>query len=204
MLNDFDFYEALPRKYKKMLSKFAMKIKMPAGEELYVQGDHCESILFLTKGRVRVYRHHESGQTVTLYYLEAGEQCNLNFTSALASAPAVGTAVTETEIEGFNVPVSYIAKMFLKEPLYQQYVLDINVKRMEHLALMIEEIRFTKLDERVLNWMKELDTEYISMTHEEIANHHGTSREVISRMLKKFEKEGIVSLARKEIHLLSR
>ena len=199
---EFDFYSELPRKYKKMLDKHAMKVTMPSGVTLFSQGDLCKSILFVTKGRVRVYRHHESGQTVTLYYLEPGEQCNVNFTAALTSAPAMGTAETETEVEGYDVPASYIAKMFLKDPIYQQYVLDLNVKRMEHMAGMIEDIRFTKLDERVLNWLKDLDMKTISMTHEEIANHHGTSREVISRLLKKFEKEGLLSLSRKEITML--
>ena len=200
-MQELDFYDQLPRKYKKMLNKHAMKVSMPSGTTLFSQGDICESILFLTKGRVRVYRHHESGQTVTLYYLEAGEQCNVNFTAALTSAPAMGTAETETDIEGYDVPASYIAKMFLKDPIYQQYVLDLNVKRMEHMAGMIEEIRFTNLDERVFNWMKSLESKTIMMTHEEIANHHGTSREVISRMLKKFEKEGLLTLSRKEITL---
>ena len=198
----FDFYDELPKKYKKMLEKYAMKITMPADTLLYEQGDICHGILFLTKGRVRVYRHHESGQTVTLYYLEAGEQCNLNFTSALSSAPALGTAISETEIEGFDVPVQYIAKMFLKDSIYQQYVLDINVKRMEHMAEMIEDIRFTKLDERILTWMRALNTKVISMTHEEIANHHGTSREVVSRLLKKFEKQGLIILSRKSIEII--
>jgi len=201
-MQEFDFYKALPKKYKKMLDKHAMKVTMPAGKTLFEQGDICTSILFVTKGRVRVYRHHESGQSVTLYYLEPGEQCNVNFTAALTSAPAMGTAEAETEIQGYDVPATYIAKMFLKDPIYQQYVLDLNVKRMEHMAGMIEEIRFTHLDERVLNWMKGLELKVISMTHEEIANHHGSSREVISRMLKKFEKEGLVSLSRKEITLL--
>lgn len=201
---EFDFYNELPRKYKKMLDKHAMKVTMPAGKTLFSQGDICESILFVTKGRVRVYRHHESGQTVTLYYLEPGEQCNVNFTAALTSAPAMGTAETETEVQGYDVPASYIAKMFLKDPVYQEYVLSLNVTRMEHMAGMIEDIRFTKLDERVLNWLKGLKIDIISMTHEEIANHHGTSREVISRLLKKFEREGILTLSRKEITLLNR
>lgn len=195
-------FNDLPKKYQKMLLKHATKVKVPVDTILYSQGDICRSILFLTTGRVRVYRHHESGQTITLYYFEAGEQCNLNFTSALNSAPALGTAISETEIEGFDIPTQYIAKLFLKDPIYQQYVLDLNVKRMEHMASMIEDIRFTKLDTRILNWLKEQDTKTITMTHEEISTHHGTSREVVSRMLKKFEKEGFVALSRKEITLL--
>lgn len=198
----FDFYDDLSSIYKKMLDEHAKKVTIAAGETLFFQGDICESILFVTKGRIRVYRHHEGGQTLTLYYLEPGEQCNVNFTAALTSSPAMGTAQTETEVEGFDLPASYIAEMFLKDPIYQQYVLDLNVKRMEHMASMIEEIRFTHLDERVLSWMRGLGVDTISMTHEEIANHHGSSREVISRMLKKFENQGLITLSRKEIKLL--
>ena len=201
-MKEFDFFEGLPKRYQKLLEKYAVKMTIPAGMTLFQQGDICKSILFVTKGRVKVYRHHESGQMVTLYYLEPGEQCNVNFTSAFNSAPAVGSAETETEVEGYDVPVEFIAKMFTKDSHYQQYVFDLYIKRMEGMAGMIEDIRFTKLDERLLNWLRAQEEKVITLTHEQIAMHHGTSREVVSRLLKRFEKEGLVTLSRKAIEVL--
>ena len=175
---------------------------IPKETVLFYQGDICRSILFIVEGRVRVYRHHENGQSVTLYYLEPGEQCNVNFTSALNSAPAVGTAECETEVIGYDIPVEYVAKLFLKEPVYQQYVFDIYVKRMEHMAHMIEDIRFSTLDDRLLAWLQKQKENPIKMTHEMIASHLGTSREVVSRLLKRFEKEGRIRLSRGMIERL--
>ena len=201
-MQQFEFFDHIPRRYQKMLLKYAKPMTIPAGMTLFTQGDICETILFVVSGRVRVYRHHESGQSLTLYYLETGEQCNVNFTSANNSAPAVGTAETETEVVGFDVPVEYIVKLFKKDSVYQQFVFDLYTKRMEHMAEMIEDIRFTKLDDRVLAWLRDQESKTIEMTHETIAMHHGTSREVISRLLKRFEKEGLVKLSRGSIEVL--
>jgi CRP/FNR family transcriptional regulator len=198
----FSFFNKLDKNSKELLQKNSMYIKVPIGTQLYAQGDICSDILFLTKGRVRVTRQHENGQSVLLYYFSQGEQCNVNFTSSYNSAPAVGTAIAETDLEGYDVSAELIAKLFVEDKEFQRYVFDQYVNRLESMASLIEEIRFLSLDTRLLHWLQSQTSNEIYLSHEQIGEIIGTSREVVSRILKSFEKNKIVKLSRKKIELL--
>jgi len=89
-MQDFPFFEELSNEAQTLLLSHAKEVKMPKGMELFAQGDQCKDILFLVEGSVRVYRLHESGQEITLYFLENGEQCNVNLNSAFTDTPAIG------------------------------------------------------------------------------------------------------------------
>ena len=201
-MKSFDFFSTLQISSQKLLLESSTFMKVSQGTQLYAQGDICNGIFFLTKGKVRVVRQNENGQSVLLYYFSQGEQCNVNFTSSYNSAPAVGTAIAETELEGFDVPVALISKLFIEDKEFQRYVFDQYVNRLESMASMIEEIRFSSLDTRVLHWLQSQNQKEILISHEEIGEIIGTSREVISRILKSFEKNNIVKLSRKKIELL--
>ncbi|MBW6489398.1 Crp/Fnr family transcriptional regulator [Sulfurimonas sp.] len=201
-MKSFDFFDKLEQKSKEELLEVATFMKIPAGMQLYSQGDICEDILFLTKGRVRVIRQHENGQSVLLYYFEQGEQCNVNFTAAFNSAPAVGTAIAETDLEGFDVPAALAARLFVEDKGFQGYVFDQYIRRIEFMATMIEDIRFLSLDTRLLHWLQGHDKKTLHISHEEIGTILGTSREVVSKILKTFEKNQIVKLSRKKIEIL--
>ncbi len=133
-MDSFDFFSTLMPSSQKLLQNSSQFRIIPQGTQLYAQGDICAGILFLTKGKVRVVRQNENGQSVLLYYFSKGEQCNVNFTSSYNSAPAVGTAIAETNIEGFDVPVELISKLFIEDKEFQRYVFEQYVNRLESMA----------------------------------------------------------------------
>ncbi len=192
----FPCFDELGETSRAAITAHAKKARMPKGAELFMQGDTCEQILYLTEGQVRVYRLHESGQEITLYYLEKGEQCNVNLNSAFTKSPAVGTAMCETPIEGYLLPAAVVREVYLHETVYQQFVFSLFARRMECMAGLIESVRFKKLDTRLLEWLQEQSGDRIAVTHEKLAAHLGTSREVVSRLLKGFEHRGLVRLHR--------
>ncbi len=192
----FPFFNTISKESQELLQKHSMEAKMPENMELFSQDEKCKNILFLTNGLVRVYRRHISGKEITLYYLRPFEQCNVNLNSALSNTPAIGTAVTVEEIEGLMIPSEIVKEIYAKEEVYQQYIFDMFSLRLENLAILIEDLRFEKIDNRLIKWIKEQKDDKIYTTHEELASHLGTSREVISRLLKKFEQDGIVKLQR--------
>ncbi len=198
----FSFFDALSNEAKTLLLNHAKEVKMPKGTELFAQGDQCKEILFLVEGSVRVYRLHESGQEITLYFLEHGEQCNVNLNSAFTGTPAIGTAVCESDIEGYLLPADVVKTIYAAEAPYQQYVFTLFARRLEGMAGLIEDVRFKKLDHRLLDWLHKQKSSEITITHEKLASHLGTCREVISRLLKEFEHNGIVKLHRGRIELL--
>ena len=201
-MQHFPFFEGLSNEAQTLLLNHAKAVKMPKGMELFAQGDQCKDILFLVEGSVRVYRLHESGQEITLYFLENGEQCNVNLNSAFTNTPAIGTAVCESEVEGFLLPADVVKTIYAAEAPYQQFVFSLFARRLEGMAGLIEDVRFKKLDHRLLDWLQEQESSNIVITHEKLASHLGTSREVISRLLKEFEHNGIVNLFRGRIEVL--
>ena len=205
-MTNFDFFDLLSKESQDMLEIQGMKVKMKEGMELFTQGDECKDILFLTSGSVRVFRRHDTGNEITLYYLEPFEQCNVNLNSAFSKTPAIGTAISESDIEGYLFKSDLIKELYIKEPPYQQYIFSMFSKRLESMATLIEDLRFETLDDRLLDWLrKTIDENYsnvVVITHEKLSSHLGTSREVISRLLKIFEKQGILKLSRGKIELL--
>ena len=201
-MKNFAFYDGLSNEGKHLFESHAKEVTIPKGMELFSQGDVCKDILFLEEGSVRVYRLHESGQEITLYFLENGEQCNVNLNSAFSDTPAIGTAVAESELKGYMLPANVVRSIYTAELAYQQYVFNLFALRLESMAGLIEDVRFKKLDHRLLDWLHEQDESIIKITHEKLASHLGTSREVISRLLKEFEHNGIVKLHRGKIELL--
>lgn len=201
-MQSFSFFKDLPKEAQDELLYHAHSISIPRGMTLFNQGDTCQDILFLTKGSVRVYRQHESGAEITLYFLEPGEQCNVNITSSLSEMPAIGTAVSESDIEGYMLSSELVKKFFMNESNYQKFVFGLYDLRLTTLAEMVEDVRFKKLDERLLDWLKVQKEPIVKITHEQVASHLGSSREVISRLLKEFENQNIVKLSRGSISIL--
>lgn len=198
-IENFTFFNQLSHESKEILLKSARKTTIPKDTHLFHQGDYCNEILFLTKGTARVYRQHESGKEITLYYLQPFEQCNINLNGAVNNALAIGSAITEDEVEGYFIHQDVIKKLFFKEEAFRYYILELYATRLDSMANLVEDLRFKNIDERLLEWLEQQDQKVISITHDTIASHLGTSREIVSRILKNFEEQGILKLSRGKI-----
>lgn len=152
---------------------------------------------------MRVFRQHESGKEITLYYLQPFEQCNVNLSGGLSNILAIGSAITEDEVEGYFIDANIIKELFFKEESFRYYVLELFASRLDSMAKLIEDLRFKNIDERLLEWLEMQEKKVITITHDNLASHLGTSREIISRILKGFESQGILKLSRGKIELFS-
>lgn len=177
-------------------------VQIPAGNLLFFQGDVCPDILLLEKGKIRVYIQNEEGEEITLYTLEPGEQCIINASSVISKTPALGTAVTLTDIEGLLLDVEGVREMMLRSKPYQEFMFSLFALRLQSLAELVEDIRFRPLEKRLIKWLKDRNQTEITTTHEAIAADLGSSRVVISRLVKKLEHEGRLKLGRGHITLM--
>lgn len=201
-MRNYKFFNNLSLESQELLLANAKKTTIPKNTQLFYQGDKCQNILFLTKGTARVYRQHESGKEITLYYLQPFEQCNVNLSGALSNILAIGSAITEDEVEGYYIDSNIIRELFFKEDSFREYVLELFASRLDSMANLVEDLRFKKIDERLLEWIESQNQKTITVTHDNIASHLGTSREIISRILKSFEGEGLLTLSRGKIELI--
>ncbi|MCD6212091.1 MAG: Crp/Fnr family transcriptional regulator, partial [Sulfurovum sp.] len=177
-------------------------IQVPKNNLLFYQGDICDNILWLTKGEVRLYTQSDEIEEITLYTLKAGEQCIVNTASLLSQTEAIASAETMTDIEGYLIDGESVKTLAKLSDVYQSYLFSLYQLRFEELTSLIGDIKFKRLDTRILDWLRKQPTDIIEITHEELAIKLGSSRVVVSRLLKELEQKGTLALYRGKIELL--
>jgi len=179
----------------------------PSGTKIMHPGMSCDHVILLVRGIVRVFEAGESGREIALYRLNPGELCVLSLKSLMTSEAYSAGAMAEKEIE-----VAMIPKLQFKDALagsenFRSYVLTTLSQRLGQMMSLVEQVAFRQLDLR-LAWLLghlfgQSSSPHLHITHQELALELGTSREVISRMLKEFERMGCIILRRGEIELIS-
>ena len=201
-LSQFTFYSHLSPELQSFVHNNARPIRVPKNTILFYQGDVCKDILFLTEGNVRLYIQGEGIEEITLYTLKPLEQCVVNTASLVAQNVAIGTAITECDISGYLLDHESIRSLMTQSPDYLAFMFSLFTVRLASLATLVEDIKFKRLDVRLLEWLAHQEHNRIEMTHEQIATQLGTSRVVISRLLKDLEHKGKVRLERGAIERL--
>lgn len=177
---------------------------VPAGTQIYHEGDACNGIAFVLSGDIRVYKIGQTGREITLYEIGPGETCILNASCILAgqSYPAHATAVEDTEL--MLVPAAEFRRMVSGHEMMREFVFSLLSRRLSGVMELVEEVAFGRMDERLSDYLIERSADgKLETTHQRIANDLGTSREVVSRLLKDLERAGRVRLSRNEIVLLN-
>lgn len=201
-LEDYPFYNELDHQSALFLEKNLKPIEIPKGNILFFQGDICDNILFLTQGVVRLYIQSDEAEEITLYELNKGEQCVVNTASTLSSSKAIGSAISLTDIEGYLLDTFHVKELAKMSNIYQDFLFSLYTIRLTELAKLVHDIKFKRLDARILEYLQAHKTQKIETTHEYIANELGTTRVVVSRILKELEKEEKLILTRGFITLM--
>ena len=203
-LFEYEFFQDLSDDEKSMIRDSAKSISLPIGSPLYYEGDINQDILFLKKGKVKVYITPAtiSANEIALYYISAGEQCLVNTLSTITQNKALASAIVDESIEGWLIPRESIIWLINNSKSYRDFKIELCGERLHHVLELIKSIKFNQLDQRLLNWLYVQGRESIKITHEKIAVILGVSREAISRNLKKLEKAGSLKLSRGCITLL--
>ncbi|ADN08077.1 Crp/Fnr family transcriptional regulator [Sulfurimonas autotrophica] len=201
-LENFPFYKELEPQAKNFLQMHLKPVSVPKDSILFFQGDICDGILFLTSGEVRLYIQSDNADEITLYHLNPGEQCIVNTASTLSQTEAIGSAVTLCDVEGYILDMHSVKELAHNSDVYQRYLFSIYTLRMGNLIKLINDIKFKNLDQRIIDWLQNKNEKEIKTTHEAIANELGSTREVISKILKSLENDGMVKLGRGSITLM--
>ena len=201
-LTSYPFLENIEPKALQFLENHIQPVSIPKATLLFYQGDICENILWLTHGEVRLYTQSDTIEDITLYNLKEGEQCIVNTASLFSNTPAIASAETLTDIEGYVISAQSAKELTRLSDVYQSYLFSLYQLRFEELTGLINDIKFKRLDTRIIEWLNKQPTSMIETTHEQLATELGSSRVVISRLLKELEQKGVVSLYRGKIERL--
>lgn len=174
--------------------------RFAAGEVLMEPGQYFRSTMLIVEGRVKLYRKGEEGEEFFMYYIEPGGACALSMICAAKQETSEIRAKAVEDTVALNIPLQMMDNLMKEYKTWYYFVLDTYRNRYEELLTVIDNIAFKKMDERLEFYLKKqsekLDTRELQITHQEIANDLGSSREVISRLLKKMEQRGDLVLHR--------
>lgn len=177
-----------------------------AGDTILSENAYIRSIPIVISGTLKIIRTEEDSREILLYYLQPGESCVMSFSGGLHNDTSKVKAVVEEDAEILFLPIEKVS-LFIKEyPQWLDYILRMYHKRFEELLDIVNAISFKRMDERLLNLLhkkQELtNSNILNITHEQLSNELGTSRVVISRLLKQLEELHKVKLGRNKIELL--
>ncbi|WP_456404641.1 Crp/Fnr family transcriptional regulator [Thiolapillus sp.] len=194
------------RTFSQSVLATGQQVSLPAGQHICLEGSNCSHLAFVLSGTGRVYKLSESGREITLYRVEPGECCILTLSCIVSEKRFPAFAVSETELEAIVVPAATIQDWMDSTRSWRRYAWKLIAARLGDVISLVEEVTFRRMDERLSFYLGQKDKfpvqQKISVTHQQIAAELGTSREVISRLLKDLEQQQIVESGRGWIRLL--
>ncbi|GAB3332986.1 Crp/Fnr family transcriptional regulator [Marivirga atlantica] len=180
--------------------------KVKAGANVVSPNQNASEMPIVITGILRVMRHDENGNEVFLYYLEGGQTCAMSITCCIEQKKSAFHVVAEEDSVLWMMPTAYLDSWMQKYPSFRRFVMRSYQMRFDELLTTLDSMVFMHLDERVYKYLldkKQASGSYeINKTHQQIADELNTSRVVISRVLKKLEKEEKIEQHRNKIEIL--
>lgn len=201
------FYKDLSDTQKNNLLQMIVKKQFVTGESMHSNSENCSGLFLIHSGQVRAYIVSESGKEITLYRLFERDVCIFSASCMMKNISFDIFIEVEKETEAFLIPTSVFRKLSEESLPVQVFTNQLMASRFSEVMWIMEQALFISFDKRLANFLMDQaaieESDILEITHEKIANHLGTAREVVTRMLKYFQNEGMVSLGRGTIEILS-
>lgn len=179
-------------------------VSLPRGHQLYWQGDACQGIAFMLSGAIRVYKSSESGREIALYEIVPGETCILNASCIIGRQGYPANAVTLADCRALLIAADTFRRLMERHEPLRVFIYALLGQRLAEIMELVEEVAFRRMDDRLRDYLLEKSTDgTLRATHQVISSDLGTSREVVTRLLRDLEQRGEVHVSRNEITLLS-
>jgi CRP/FNR family transcriptional regulator len=199
----FSVFKNVPGRIVQDLLDASRHVSLPAGAQIYQEGDACSGIAFVLSGEIRVYKIGQTGREITLYEIGPGETCILNASCILSGKTYPAYADALTEVKAVLVPAEVFRRLVSENDIMRTFVFALLSQRLSGVMELVEEVAFRRMDERLTEYLIEKsENGRLESTHQRIANDLGTSREVVSRLLKDMERGGRIVLSRNAVTLL--
>jgi len=201
----FPVFSKLTPQQQQMVLDYTATRTVPAGTVVHNGAMECTGFLLVRTGQLRAYTLSEEGREVTIYRLFDHDCCLFSAACIMSSLQFEVIIETEKDSEVFIIPPSVYQKLMNESLPVSKYTNDLMASRFSDIMWLMEQIMWKSFDKRLAAFLLEeaaIDgTNLLKCTHERIANHMGTAREVVTRMLRYFQSEGMVRLTRGSVIL---
>ncbi len=202
----FPIYNKLSKVDQDLLFNAAYKRTAPAGTLLHNGSDMCLGLLVIRSGQLRAYITSDEGREVTMYRLFDRDICLLTASCVMNNIQFDITITAEKETEFWVIPPNVYKDLTERSAVVANYTNQIMAAHFTDVMWLMEQIMWKSFDKRLASFLLEESnlegTSSLKITHEKIANHLGTAREVVTRMLRYFQTEEMVKLTRGGIEII--
>ena len=204
----FPIWNQLAPAQQRQLEAAAQRRQVKAGTVLHRGSGDCLGLLLIESGQLRVYLLSGEGREVTVYRLLPRDICLFSASCMLRSIQFDLTIEAEKDTAFWMLPPDVYQGVMAQSAALSGYTNEIMAARFSEVMWLMEQILWQRFDKRLAAFLLEESglegSEVLRMTHEKIANHLGTAREVVTRMLRYFQDEGMVELSRGTVTITSR
>jgi len=202
------FWNKLQNEQKVMFSHRAIDKNYHKGTILHAGGEDCVGLFLIRSGRIRAYIMTKEGKEITLFRLVDKELCIFSASCMMRNINFDIWISAETDVEAILIPSSIYSQLAENNIAVSHFTNEIMNSRMSDVMWVLEQILFMSFDKRLANFLIEQseleNTDTLKITHEQIANHLGSAREVVTRMLKYFTEERLILLKRGSVTIIDK
>ena len=173
------------------------------GTELFAERHACRGFPLLIEGSIKVVKNTPAGREMLLYRVEPGGSCVITSSCLLGHTHYTARGIAETPLRLLMLPTALFEKLIAGNAAFRDFVFHLLAERIAELMLLVEEVAFHRLDQRLAKLLLGKG-EPINATHQTLADELGSVREIVSRLLKGFAAQGLVTLGRERIELVDR
>ena len=189
------------------IANVAKEVSVKEGDSIIKIGEFIKSTPLISKGLLKIVRQDDDGNEILLYYLDGGNTCVMTVTCCMKQEKSKIKAIAEIDTHLLLVPFHYMDEWMRNFRSWRNFILQTYSARFEEMLSALDSVAFESLDNRLLKYLSDrehaLNTQEFHITHQQIAQELNSSREAVSRLLKKLENSGHIQLGRNKIKLIN-
>ena len=189
------------------IANVAKEVNVKEGDSIIKIGEFIKSTPLITQGLLKIVRQDDEGHEILLYYLDGGNTCVMTVTCCMKQEKSKIKAIAEIDTHLLLIPFHYMDEWMRNFRSWRNFILQTYSARFEEMLATLDSVAFESLDTRLLRYLSDrehaLDTNEFHITHQQIAQELNSSREAVSRLLKKLENNGHIQLGRNRIKIIN-
>jgi len=204
LLSLYPALAGLPTERLAALARPEAVMQLPAGTQVFAEHQPCQGFPLLLDGSIKVIKLASSGRELMLYRVSPGGSCIISSSCLLAHTDYNARGIAETPLTLLALPVAEFSRLLVEHAPFRDFVFHLFTERIAELMQLVEEVAFARLDQRLAKLLLARSDNTLNVTHQQLADELGSVREIVSRLLKGFAAQGLVTLGREQLNIVDR
>lgn len=179
-------------------------LRLPAGAHVFAEHQPCQGFPLLLEGSIKVVKQAANGRELLLYRVSPGGSCIISSSCLLGHSDYNARGIAETPLALLVLPVGKFSRLMMEHAAFRDFVFHLFAERIGELMQLVEEVAFARLDQRLAKLLLAKNDTVLGVTHQQLADELGSVREIVSRLLKGFAAQGLVTLGREQLTITDR